>query len=192
MDPLRTRRLVLRPLCIDDAEAIHRYRSDPAVARFQTWGSRGVEEIRDFIEEQSAIDVGVPGTWYQLALCPVEGGPAIGDCGLRFPADKNAEVEFGITLDPEHQGLGLARETLTAVFDLLFHRLGKHRIIGIADARNAPSIRLMQRLGMRREAYHRASTWTDEGWTDDVVYAILREEWGRNETLASGNSAPMP
>lgn len=56
----------------------------------------------------------------------------------------------------------------------LFAR-GKHRITACCDARNAASAAVLER--MRREGHLRQSTWVKGEWTDDLLYALLREEW---------------
>jgi len=58
----------------------------------------------------------------------------------------------------------------------LFAR-GKHRITASCDARNAASVAVLERLAMRREGHLRQSTWAKGEWTDDLLYALLRDEW---------------
>ncbi len=108
-----------------------------------------------------------------------------GDCGLHFPVGEPWQAEVGITLAPRAQGHGFAREALAAALDHLFGELGKHRVIASVDPRNAPSIRLLERLGMRREAHFRESVWDKGEWCDDVVYAMLAEEWGSRRAEAT-------
>jgi aminoglycoside 6'-N-acetyltransferase len=36
---------------------------------------------------------------------------------------------------------------------------------------------VLERLGMRREGHLRQSTWAKGGWTDDLLYALLQEQW---------------
>ena len=54
---------------------------------------------------------------------------------------------------------------------------GFRRIIGRLDARNAASARVLERLGMRREAHFVESEFVKGQWTDEVVYAMLEREW---------------
>jgi RimJ/RimL family protein N-acetyltransferase len=58
-----------------------------------------------------------------------------------------------------------------------FDELGLHRIVGRIDARNAASARLLDRLGMRREAHFAQNKILKGEWSDEVVYAILEDEW---------------
>jgi len=58
-----------------------------------------------------------------------------------------------------------------------FEEYGLHRIVGRLDARNTASARVLERLGMRREAHFRQNEIIEGEWTDEFVYAILRPEW---------------
>jgi RimJ/RimL family protein N-acetyltransferase len=58
-----------------------------------------------------------------------------------------------------------------------FEELGLHRIFAESDARNAASMRVMERLGMRREAHFVENEFLKGEWTDGVVCAILEREW---------------
>ncbi len=174
---LETERLVLRPLCAQDAAEVFRYRSDPEICRYQFWEPAAIEEVEQFIETKMPLRLNIPGTWFQLAICSADTGDLMGDVGLHFPHEQEHEVEFGITLAREYQGRGFASEVLEAVFTYLFDSLDKQRVYGSVDPRNRDSIRLMERLGMRREAHFRERLWFKGEWADDIIYGILRREW---------------
>jgi RimJ/RimL family protein N-acetyltransferase len=59
-------------------------------------------------------------------------------------------VEIGFTLSPGAQGRGIGTAAVREVIDLVFRFTGAGRVVGITDARNLPSIRLLERVGMRR------------------------------------------
>ncbi len=174
---LTTGRLVLSPLRVADANAVFAYRRLPVVSRFQSWEPVDVAELRRFITDQEALTPNTSGTWFQLAIRRHRDGLLLGDCGMRFPLDEDHQAEVGITIAPPHQGAGYAAEALTAVLGYLFEELGKHRVFASVDPRNTPSIRLLERVGLRREAWFRESLWFKGGWADDVIYALLDHEW---------------
>jgi RimJ/RimL family protein N-acetyltransferase len=176
-DELLTERLRLRRLAPGDEAAVFGYRTDPEVSRYQLWVPGDVAEVRRFLDELAHLEPDTPGTWFQLGIVRRADGVLLGDCGMRFPLDDRAQAEIGITLAPAHQGHGYARETLRAVLDYLFVGLGKHRVFGSVDPRNAPSIALLDRLGFRRETHLRESVRVRGEWADDLVYAILAREW---------------
>ncbi|MDB5072754.1 MAG: N-acetyltransferase [Candidatus Eremiobacteraeota bacterium] len=168
---------VLCELRLDDAEAMFAYRSDPDVARYQCWEPESPDEVRSFIDGVLKSDAFVPGTWYQLGIALRSSGELIGDCGVRVLPDDPRQAEFGITVAPAYQGRGHASQALRALLTVLFDDLGKHRVYGSVDPRNAASIALMLRAGFRQEAHLRESIWFKGEWADDVIFAMLRREW---------------
>jgi len=176
-NPIVTKRLMLRSLRMNDASVLFQYRSDPQVTRYQSWEPEDIGEVSKFIKKMIKIRPDTPGTWYQIAICLKESGNLIGDCGLRFPIQSNHQVEIGITIAPVYQGLGYASESLEAIFDYVFNLFHKHRIFASIDPRNRASIRLMKKLGMRKEGHFRQSILFKGEWVDDVIYALLAEEW---------------
>lgn len=175
--PLETDRLLLRPLVLADAGAVHAYRSDPAVCRFQLWEPSRQSDVEEMIRTGIAAEPNLPGTWFQLAICRRSDRLLLGDCGVRFPADDLQQAEIGITLAPANQGHGYAAEALASVFAYLFGTLGKHRVYGSVDPGNTASIRLLETMGMRREAHFVESLWFKGRWADDLVYGLLDREW---------------
>jgi RimJ/RimL family protein N-acetyltransferase len=174
---LKTSRLILRRLFASDAEAILAYRCLPEVCRYQTWEPQSLEEIGAFIAEQQELIPNHPGTWFQMAITLKEHGKLIGDCGLHFLETDHHQAEVGISISPVYQGQGYAGEALQEVLNYLFFSLGKHRVYASVDPRNFASIALMEKVGMRKEAHFRQSIWFKGEWADDVIYAVLEDEW---------------
>jgi RimJ/RimL family protein N-acetyltransferase len=174
---IKTSRLLLRHLQLEDTEAVLSYRMDPEVARYQSWEPQSIEEVSAFIRTQQAVKINTPGTWFQLAITRVDNGQVIGDLGLHFPEGDERQSEIGFTLAPAYQGQGYASEAVRAVLTYLFETLKKHRVFASADPRNLSSIKLMQRVGMRQEGHLVESLWFKGAWADDVLFAILEKEW---------------
>ena len=103
--------------------------------------------------------------------------------GLRWTSAARAgeEAEIGWCLSPAHQGHGYVTEAATELVRICFDDLGVRRISAAAFADNVPSLRIMERLGMRQESHGvRDSLHRDLGWVDGVVYALLADEWRAN------------
>lgn len=175
-DEIQTQRLVLRSLRASDAERVYAYRSLPEVARFQSWDSVSLDEVRAYIAGQTALRADEPG-WYQLAIADRSTDRVVGDLGIHILEDDIRQVELGFTLAPDAQGQGYATEAVRGALHHLFGVLGKHRAIASADPRNARSVALLRRVGFRLEAHHRDSLWFKGGWADDLIFALLRREW---------------
>jgi RimJ/RimL family protein N-acetyltransferase len=174
---IRTERLTLGSLHASDAQALYEYRSDPEVARYQTWQPGSVEDARVFIDGVQGVAVDTPGTWVQLAIRQQSNARLVGDLGVHFLPDDPRQVEVGFTVDPAFQGRGIGTEALTGLLNHLFGALHKHRVIASVDPRNVPSTALLRRVGMRQEAHFHESLWFKGEWADDLVFAILRSEW---------------
>jgi RimJ/RimL family protein N-acetyltransferase len=174
---LDTPRLALRRLSTADSDIMFAYRSDPDVARYQSWEKPDRRAIRALCAEMEDLPVDQPGTWFQLAIVLRETDTMIGDIGLHFQENDQQQVEVGFTLAPVYQGKGYAAEALTAVLDYLFYNLNKHRVFASIDPRNHASEALLERVGMRKEAHFRESLWFKGEWADDIVYALLQREW---------------
>ncbi len=181
--PLEAERIVLRRFRPEDAPVFSRYRSDPDVSRFQL-RSFDCDEARYFAANQAVQQPGRPGSWFQLAVECKSTGALIGDCGLRFPEDQTEQVEIGITIAPEHHGRGFGAEAVNLALEWVFEDLGKHRAWASTDPMNMKAIGLLERLGFRKEAHHLKSLRLHGEWADDVIYAMLAEEWARRRQTA--------
>jgi len=175
---IHTSRLLIRPVTIEDAQSMYRYRSDAEVNRFLPKEYHAVEDITDLIR-RTASEINVPDTWFQLVLICKENGQLIGDVGLHFLASdgQHKQVEIGYTLAKNYHGKGYATEALRAILDHVFTTLQKHRVIASIDPENEASMRLLERLGFRKEAHFKESLFFRGRWADDVIYALLKLEW---------------
>lgn len=173
---IKTKRTVIRPIKLEDSEAVFNYRSDSKTNQFQGWIPKTLEEVNEFIHKNPA-EFNVPETWFQLVIIETNSDKIIGDIGIHFSDERNLQCEIGCTLNKAYQQKGFASETLQAVIDYLFTRLEKHRIFASLDPRNESSVNLMERLGFRKEAHFKRNLWLREKWVDDLVYALLKSEW---------------
>ena len=160
---LLTERLLLRRSVAGDAETISAYRSDPAVHAMQGWDRTDPDGVRAEIEEMANREPGEPGGWVQFTVEARDGG-IVGDVGLS-PADGEAGViKVGYTIDPRFQSRGYATEAVKALVDYAFASLEADVVRAYAGAENTPSIRVMEKVGMRLMERFQGSdggeTWT--------------------------------
>jgi len=174
-DNITTDRLAVRPAELGDERAIYSYRSNFAENKYQGWFPDSVEEVREHIKTNISQNIDITDMWLQFAIIISE-NKLIGDIGVNLSADK-MQAEVGCTLDKAFQGKGYATEALGAMIDYLFLTLKKHRITASIDPRNTASIRMVERLGFKKEAHFRESLFIRGEWVDDVIYAILEKEW---------------
>lgn len=175
--PIETDRLRLTEFAESDAEGLYRLRSHPEVARFQGWVPESLQEAEEYLEENLAADLEEPGQWFQVAIRSRSGGTLLGDIGLHARDPERGQFEVGFTIDPEQQRRGYGQEAVRAALGALFGDLEAHRVIASVDPRNGASMALLPKLGFRKEAHHRRSLWLKGEWVDDVIFALLAEEW---------------
>ncbi|HEX2221123.1 MAG TPA: GNAT family protein [Candidatus Limnocylindria bacterium] len=184
--PLFTDRLALRPFRAGDLDALHSMQSRADVTRYLYWAPRSRAETEAVLERVVGM------TWIdeasdavRLAAILRHSGELIGDFSVRRTSREHRQGEIGFVLHPDHHGRGYGTEASLVMLRLGFEELGFHRIVGRCDARNAASARLMERLGMRREAHFRENELVKGEWTDELVFAMLAREWeARRQTSA--------
>ncbi len=177
--PVRTTRLVLRPMTNEDVDDIHAYQSRPDVCRYLPFEPRTRDAVSEKVAKHStALVLSGDGDYWQLAIERLsDPGHVIGDVYFTIKDAANATCEIGWTLHPDHGGSGYMTEAARAVLDIAFNDLGLHRASAVLDARNHASAALCTRLGMREEAHFLEDLWFRGAWADTAIYAILDREW---------------
>lgn len=176
--PILTDRLLLRPIALSDAEAMLVYKSDAENVRYVPYGPLTLDDVEERITTRWA------GTRFEkqddavcLAVEERESGRLVGDVVLFWCSENDREGEVGYILDPAFAGRGYAAEAVGALLALGFGGLGLHRIAARIDERNTASVRVVERLGFRREARLVESSWFKGEWTTLLIYALLEHEW---------------
>ena len=178
---LTTDRLCFRPLTSNHANAVFAYRCDAETNAFQSWVPRSIKDVQTWLEGCADAKFNQPGNWSQLGIFTHEDNQLIGDVGIHFIAPENNQVELGITLAKEAHHQGFASETIKAVVAYCFGTLNKHRITASIDPENTASINLFSRIGFTKEAHFRKSLFFKGRWVDDIIYAILQEDWNKRK-----------
>lgn len=147
--PLLTPRTRLRRLAVADLARFQAYRHDAETGRWQGWQPMDDAAARAFLQDMSTRPFGTPGSWFQLAIAERDSDALIGDIGVQLHGSGGQVAELGFTLAPSAQGRGLATEAVQALVSWLLTHSPAQRVVAVADTRNAASLRLLQRLGMR-------------------------------------------
>jgi aminoglycoside 6'-N-acetyltransferase len=175
---LETKRLILRPFQASDCDPFVTYRNDPLVAQYQGWDTPySLAQASQFVEAMGQSRPGVPGEWYQFALELKASGAMIGDCAFYLLAEDTRQAEIGFTLARPYQGQGYGTESVTRLLAYLFETFALHRVQANCDVENIASMKLMERLGMRREAHFVENVWYKGRWSSEYWYGLLRCEW---------------
>jgi RimJ/RimL family protein N-acetyltransferase len=176
-EPLQARRILLRRFRADDLPALIAYRSDPEVARYQSWSQLNEASARAFLAGLDKSEPGARGVWFQFAVALKTTDQLIGDCALLVRADDTRQAEIGYTFARQFQGQGYATEAVGRLLEYLFRTLKIHRVTAQVDCRNERSIALLERIGFRREGRFLQSFWLKGNWIDEYLYARLASEW---------------
>jgi RimJ/RimL family protein N-acetyltransferase len=175
---LSTPRLVLRRFGPDDAEEFAAYRSDPTIARYQSWEAPvPLAAAQALVAEFAVGDPEAPG-WFQYAIASQSELALVGDVGVNLH-ENLMQAEIGFTVAARFQGRGYATEAVGRLLDHLVGDRGLHRVSAECDARNLGSARLLERLGFRREGCRLEHTWIKGEWTDDLLFGLLSGDWPR-------------
>ena len=168
---MRTKRLTLRSLRVDDAEALHPMYSD---ADANHYGSHpATVTLDDTVArlEKAVADTG----WRAWAITLTGDDTAIGTVAC-YEKRQGKVTEIGYVLRRDHWGRGYVTEAVAAMIDLLFAE-GQRRIFADTDPDNAPSIAVVKRLGFTLEATLRAEWETHIGVRDSLIWGLLEDEW---------------
>ena len=177
--PRHTERLSIRPATIADTEATWSFRRLDAVSQWITHAPRTIDEYRLQFEDPASL---------AKTLVIELDGVVIGDLMLRVEdawaqaeATERAEqvqADLGWALHPDHTGRGYATEAVSEMLRVAFEDLGLRRVTATCFTDNEASWRLMERIGMGREAHNvRDSLHRSGEWMDGYTYALLADEW---------------
>lgn len=170
-EALQTARLALRPITAADWPAIHRYMSDANVTRWLPEGTLSEEQAQAFAARNAGGDAKA------IAVIERASDQFVGHM-VFHPWFGPATQEIGWVIAADRQGRGYATEAARALLDYAFTTLGSHRVIATCQPENPASWRVMEKLGMRREAhFRRALHQTNGEWWDEYFYALLADEY---------------
>lgn len=163
----------LRRLGATDLDAFQAYRRIPELGRYQGWSPMCDAEALAFLVEMSRAPLFASGRWLQLGIAAPQAGILVGDIGLHL-SDDGRTGEVGFTLQPSAQGRGVATSAVREALGILWAATAATRVLGITDARNAASVRVLERLGFdcreRREVVFKGEPCVE------LVYALPRHD----------------
>jgi len=183
---LETPRLILRQFSLEDAPFIFALVNDPDWLKHI--GDRNVRNLND---ARGYIAKGMDAFERQgYGMCVVElkstGEPA-GVAGL-IKRDSLEDVDLGFAYLAQYRGQGYASESAAAVLEHGRRVLGMKRIVAIVSEANQPSIRLLEKLGMRFERRIRLP-----GDDEEIrLYATCAPGSSGPEPLARSRAGPLP
>ena len=173
MEEIRTKRLILRGFRESDYDDLFEYLEQLRNDEFEGYPGITYENGKEHLKYRVDSE-----EFYAVQL--KETGKVIGNifCGSRDYETKEA----GYIINKSFQRMGYAKEALSAVIRQAF-REGVHRIFAECDPRNTGSWRLLESVGMRREAHFKQNIYFHKDsdgnpiWKDTYVYAITINDY---------------
>ncbi|WP_075856757.1 GNAT family N-acetyltransferase [Rhizobium hainanense] len=172
-----TDRLFLRNFLPEDFEAYRAYRSLPEIYRYLYSDPPSEEEMRERFDASFNTRLSDDGDILRCAVVRREDDALVGQVSLKIANKAALQAEVGYMFNPAYAGKGYATEAAAAIITLGFEKFGFHRIFARLDAKNAGSVGVVERLGMRREAHLIENDRFNGVWGDEYVYAVLSREW---------------
>ncbi len=168
---LKTNRLVLRQLVVQDAAELFKTLSDNDVMRYWSSGPlQNLDETKSYIAWNADPDADhkcwAITTGDELAMGWV----------ILLPRRKDS-FELGYILGRAHWRQGYITEASGAVLDYAFLKLAARRVMADTDPDNKASIGLLEKLGFQNEGHLRSEWETHIGIRDSLIFGLLRNEW---------------
>lgn len=169
---INTNRLKLRPPLLKDVNDVFDFCSNPASSKYADWNPHSFKsETRDYILWLRKKTNFKNFTW---VICLEEEEKVIGTISLVEMDYSEKIATVGYTLSPRYQHKGFATEALKGLLDYLFNELKVQRVQAKVIPENTPSIRLLERVGMKREGLLKKGAYCKTKCVDVFLYAITK------------------
>ena len=174
---LKSERLVIKEISWDDLDLIHNLHSIPEVDEFNTIGiptdiSKTKELIKPYIEGQK--DKNRKLYFWKIELKDTQ--EFIGIAGMTLSLDKFKLGEIYYKILPDQWGKGYATEVAKLLIKIGFENFNLHRIEAGVATGNIRSIKVLEKIGMKREGLHRKILPIRGKWIDNYHYAIVEDD----------------
>lgn len=168
-------RVSLRPYRDGDADALFALYGDPEVTRWWShapWTDR--QQVLDHFERMRRDRES--SEFYPWAIASNADDGLIGTAALYDIDRTHRRGMIGYSLSPLSQGHGYAHEALRLMIGFAWTTLDLQRLEADTDPDNAPSRRLLEKLGFLQEGHMRKRWFVHDAWHDTSWYGLLREE----------------
>lgn len=174
---LKTDRLILRQLTLNDAKAVFAIRSDFAVTRLNIGSAyTSIEQARSLIE--SILDNYQRHSELRWGITLKNGDDTvIGMCGYNYWAQRDFRGSVGYDLARVYWRQGIMTEAVREVVKFGFEHMALNRIEADASIENEASIRLLKRLGFQHEGIEREQYFEGGEFHDLELFSLLKRDY---------------
>ena len=179
---LEGRNVTLRALRLSDAAVLHSLLTAPEVVRFVSAPPSSVEAFERFIVKANRQR---SGKYICYAVTLKGSDTAIGMFQIRETEPNFEAAEWGFALGSAFWGTGIFAESAQLILQFVFLTLGVHRLEARAAVRNGRGGRALQKMGAVQEGVLRKSFKCNGEYLDQVLYAIVKDDWSASLQLAA-------
>ena len=174
---LETDRLQLQEISWDDLDQLHQLHSIPEVDEFNTLGIPStVEETKNIMGREIEAQMNVQRSSYTWKIELKAGGQFIGLAGITLSNDKFRLGEIYYKFDPQFWGKGYATEVANKLISTGFEVFELHKVEAGVAVGNKRSIKVLEKVGMKREGLRRKILPIRGDWVDNYHYAIVEND----------------
>ncbi|UCG68553.1 MAG: GNAT family N-acetyltransferase [Thermoplasmata archaeon] len=176
---LETNRLILRPLKDQDSESIYKNVKEYDIAKWTISIPHPYpkEGAMSFIQQSKKHMQS--GLAYHFAILSKDNSELMGVMSLIGVNMRHKNAELGYWVGKYHWNKGIATEAASRMLEFGFQDLNLQRISARCFHDNTPSIRVIEKIGMKYEGKFRKEILKENKFIDMAYYAILKEEWNR-------------
>lgn len=169
---IKTNRLLLRPLNINDLDSVYIYASDNDNTKFM------LHLPNDTKKETAQFLLKVTDEWrkerpsfYEFAI--TLNNEQIGAISIKLNEEKNVGM-LGWIINKQYWKKGYATEAAFAIKDFAIKKLKVSKLIAMCDSRNSNSYKLMEKIGLGLESDNGTRTYPKNGETaKELIYSLI-------------------
>ncbi len=151
---IKTERLTLKPHGIQYLDTVYEYAKDPENTKYMLFlPDDSIEDTIRFLEDAACEWQKQEPSYYEFAIYNQQTREIAGSAGIYFNDTKD-EAEFGWIVSKKYWNRGIASEAAQALLAYARKKHGIHQFTAHCDSQNAASFRVMEKLGMKREAVY--------------------------------------
>ena len=172
--------MIVRRLAPEDLADILEILTDPEVYRYEEHGQRDEAEGKIWLDAVLKQKLSDSEGKLSLGITQQDGGKVVGILGLRYRDRDRRQADFEIQINRSYQGQGFGSEAVVALLIFCLRDIGLHRVTAGCDCRNVASVRLLTKVGMKKEAEYRKDRYVDGEWVNSYRFAMLEEDIPRS------------
>ena len=173
---IKTDRLVLCQLQIEDTVVLHEYWSDEAVTEYFTIDPfTNIKETIEMVEVLKNLFRCRQGI--RWAIVRKNDSKVLGTCGFHNLKPEHLRVEMGYELGKKYWGQGFMAEALTAILDYGFNVMQVNRIEAFVNQGNGRSVRILEKMGFKLDGLLRNYEFARGKFVDQYCYSLLKSDY---------------